>query len=82
MPQIVVTTAGGPEGRRGTIDTELLRERVLSTDLESDRFRGHLVERIAWALQDADEVERGAGVTQAREGLQEGGETPRTPEVA
>lgn len=81
MPHIVIT-AGGPEGRGNAIDTELLRERVLSTDLESDRFRDHLVERIAWALQDADEVERRSAAAGARRGAQRGAETPKRPEAA
>ena len=53
MPQIVVT-ANGPESRGGR---EVMRERVAPTDLESDLFIAHLVERIEWALSDADSIE-------------------------
>ena len=52
MPQIVVS-ASGPE-RRGR---EVFRERVTPTDLESKLFTAHLVERIEWALSDADSIE-------------------------
>lgn len=53
MPQIVVT-ANGLESRRGP---ELMRERVSVSDLESDQFIAHLVQRIEWALADADSIE-------------------------
>jgi len=33
------------------------RERVVLTDLESDHFSGQLVERVGWAVLDADEIE-------------------------
>jgi hypothetical protein len=39
--------------------TVVYRERVLSTDLESDHFSGQLVERVGWAIMDADEIEHG-----------------------
>ena len=54
MPQIVVT-ASAPERRsRGR---EVMRERVTPSDLESELFVSHLVERIEWALADADSIE-------------------------
>lgn len=53
MPQIVVT-ADGLESRRGR---EVMRERVAASDLESQLFIEHLVERIEWALSDADSIE-------------------------
>lgn len=53
MPQIVVT-ATGPERRAGR---EVMRERVTPSDLESEIFVSHLVERIEWALSDADSIE-------------------------
>lgn len=52
MPQIVVTTddaASGP-GR-------LLKERIAPSDLDSDHFSAQLVERLGWAIVDADELE-------------------------
>lgn len=54
MPQIVVTAGDGSE-RRASL--EVLRERVMSSDLESEMFVSHLVERIEWALADADSIE-------------------------
>jgi len=53
MPQIVVSL-NGPESRAGR---EVLRERVALTDLESELFTAHLVQRIEWALSDADRIE-------------------------
>lgn len=49
MPQLLVLTdlpeAGG---------TVVYRERILSSDLESSHFSGQLVERVGWAVRDAD----------------------------
>lgn len=53
MPQILVT-ADGANGRQTVV---LLKERVIPSDLESDLFSAHLVERVGWALVDADEIE-------------------------
>ncbi len=50
MPQILVTS--------GTGDAVLLRERVNVSDFESDHFAAHLVERLGWAVSDADELDR------------------------
>lgn len=54
MPQIVITADGGRDSRRGR---EVMRERVAMSDLESDMFTAHLVERIEWALSDAHSLE-------------------------
>jgi hypothetical protein len=35
----------------------VLQERVVPSDLESDHFSAQLVERVGWALVDADEIE-------------------------
>jgi hypothetical protein len=53
MPQIVIT-AQGLESKRGR---EVMRERVAVSDLESELFTAHLVERIEWALSDAHSLE-------------------------
>jgi hypothetical protein len=49
MPQLLVLTdlpeAGG---------TVVYRERIASSDLESSYFSGQLVERVGWAVRDAD----------------------------
>ena len=56
MPQIIVM-ADRDDDREGA--TVMLRERVNVTDFESDHFANQLVERIGWAVGDADEAERG-----------------------
>jgi hypothetical protein len=38
----------------------MLRERVNVTDFESAHFASQLVERLGWAVGDADEAERAA----------------------
>lgn len=53
MPQILVT-ADGTDGRETVV---MLKERVIPSDLESDHFSARLVERVGWALADADELE-------------------------
>jgi hypothetical protein len=67
MPQIVIT-ADGLESKRGR---EVLRERVAVSDLESELFTAHLVERIEWALSDAHSLEdrrqRGSAPTRAEQ---------------
>jgi hypothetical protein len=55
MPQILVVT-DSPQAA----DTVVYRERVASADLESDHFSGQLVERVGWAVVDANELEREA----------------------
>jgi hypothetical protein len=53
MPQILVVTESPEEAGR----TVVYRERIAPSDLESDHFSGQLVERVGWAVQDADEME-------------------------
>lgn len=53
MPQIIVTTAD--PGRDSSV--EVHRERVDSVDVSSDTSSHLLVERIGWALSDAEEIE-------------------------
>jgi hypothetical protein len=53
MPRILVTT-DGPNGGGTTV---LLQERVVPSDLESDHFSARLIQRVGWALVDADEIE-------------------------
>jgi hypothetical protein len=55
MPRIVVTT----EPKVPESDTSvLLDERIATADLDSDHFAAQLIERIGWALLDADGAER------------------------
>jgi hypothetical protein len=53
MPQILVITNAAEEGA----STIVYRERVATSDLESDHFSGQLVERVGWAVLDADQLE-------------------------
>jgi hypothetical protein len=36
------------------------RERIATADLESDHYSGQLVERVGWAVLDANEIEHRA----------------------
>ncbi|GEM_PF-3143415 len=64
MPEVLVTTTAAKEDD-GII---LLRERVRSSDFETEHFRRQLAERIGWAVADAELLEstsveaRSAGV--------------------
>jgi len=53
MPQILVVA----DVRDDTGDTVVYREGISLSDLESDHFSGQLVERVGWAVLDADELE-------------------------
>lgn len=57
MPQILVV-ADTPEEAPSTV---VYRERIALTDLESEHFSGQLVERVGWAVLDADELEHRGG---------------------
>lgn len=53
MPQIVVVTDSPTE----TPGKVVYRERISAADLESAHFSGQLVERVSWAVRDANELE-------------------------
>jgi hypothetical protein len=55
VPQILIVT-DSPQSAGEVV----YRERVVSSDLDSEHFSGQLVERVGWAVDDADELERGA----------------------
>jgi len=57
MPQILVV-ADLPDDPESAV---VYRERVSLTDLESDHFSGQLVERVGWAMLDAETVEHRDG---------------------
>ncbi len=61
MPQILVMA----DSHEDIADTVVYRERISPSDLESDHFSGQLVERVGWAVIDADELEQEDGVDQA-----------------
>lgn len=52
MPQILVI-ADSPQ-REGEV---VYRERIARSSLESEHFAGQLMERVGWAVGDADELE-------------------------
>ena len=53
MPEIIITTAD--RARAG--GTEVHRERIHAADVETETASHLLVERIGWALSDADKIE-------------------------
>jgi hypothetical protein len=55
MPQIIVTADQTSDTGDNAV---MLRERVNVADFESDHFAAQLVERLGWAVCDADEVEQ------------------------
>ena len=54
MPQLLIST-DRPGREAGTV---VYRERISLSDLESDHFSHQLVERVGWALHDADQIEQ------------------------
>jgi len=54
MPQIIVKADRDTDTRDGAV---MLRERVSPADFESDHFQAQLVERLGWAVVDADQAE-------------------------
>ena len=57
MPQIIIRTSGPGDGQ----GTEVHRERIHPTDVETERSSNLLVERISWALSDAADLEHERG---------------------
>ena len=55
MPQIIVTSGASRDVKDATV---MLRERVNTTDFESERFVANLLERLGWAVEDATVAER------------------------
>jgi hypothetical protein len=53
MPQILVVA----DPQQDAPSTVVYRERISTSDLESDHFSGQLVERVGWAVLDADQLE-------------------------
>jgi hypothetical protein len=68
MPQIIVAADRGAAFGDGAVT---FRERVNVADFESEHFAAQLVERLGWAVEDADVVER-------RDASQRGGEAEPT----
>jgi hypothetical protein len=53
MPRILITTE--PADKPDML--VMLDERIATSDLASDHFAGQLIERIGWALADAETTE-------------------------
>ncbi|MDQ2761027.1 MAG: hypothetical protein M3Y17_11545 [Actinomycetota bacterium] len=58
MPQIIVTADRRTDRGRDGEEAVLLRERVIAADFDSDHFATQLVERLGWAVGDAQESEQ------------------------
>lgn len=58
MPQIIVTADRRTDRGRDGEEAVLLRERVIAADFDSDHFATQLVERLGWAVGDAQECEQ------------------------
>jgi hypothetical protein len=56
MPHIIVMADQDDDRGEGAV---MLRERVNVTDFESRHFASQLVERLGWAVGDADAAEHG-----------------------
>lgn len=54
MAQILIVA--DPPGEAAS--TVVYRERIAGADLESSHFSGQLVERVGWAVRDADQLEQ------------------------
>ena len=57
MPQILVVA----DARDDADSAVVYRERVNLSDLDSDHFSGQLVERVGWAMLDAEQLEHEKG---------------------
>jgi hypothetical protein len=63
MPQIIVVADKLSEDAEPPI---MFRERVSVSDFESEHFAAQLVERLGWAVGDADELHRGSRLKAAQ----------------
>ena len=55
MPQIIVTADQVGDRQEPPV---MFRERVNLSDFESEHFAAQLVERLGWAVSDADKIDR------------------------
>lgn len=82
MPQIIVAADRGAAFGDGTVT---FRERVNVADFESEHFATQLVERLGWAVEDADQAERAptgshAIAEQSESEIPQGPETRQEPQ--
>jgi len=59
MPKIIIQTDRAGDGSADVT----LSERIVAPNLESIHYTAQLIERVAWATADAEEIERGAGAS-------------------
>jgi hypothetical protein len=64
MPQILVEADRSSDSDNPVV----YRERISLTDFDSDHFSNQLVERVGWAVLDADELERAEDRQQGKSG--------------
>jgi hypothetical protein len=55
MPHIIVTANGSTGPREGAV---MLDERISLSDFESRHFATQLLERLGWAVEDAQQMEK------------------------
>jgi hypothetical protein len=61
VPSIIVVASTEPEGQIASQDDPRgfqLKERVTASDVANAHFSSQLIERIGWALADAERAER------------------------
>lgn len=75
MPQIIVIADRPGDGGQPPV---MFRERVNVCDFESEHFATQLVERLGWAVGDADEVNRRTEIRRVPQAV--GRSTPHDPE--
>ena len=74
MPQIIVTADRDCDQGEGAV---MLRERISLSDFESRTFAQRLVERVGWAVSDAQEAEQQS----ARDELRPSSEAETSSEI-
>lgn len=62
MPQIIVTADSRTDGVERAV---MFTERVNASDFESPHFQSQLVERLGWAVGDAQVIESNDAVNRA-----------------
>ena len=79
MPQIIVAADRGAAFGQGTMT---FREGVTVADFQSEHFATQLVERLGWAVEDADQLERIPGGEEEQTATRAGTRAPRRPRWA
>ncbi len=72
MPRITVTAEPVSSQRAGDDAPVLLDEQVQSVHLLSDHAAAQLIERLAWAISDAEDTETELSAVDARRGRRAG----------